>query len=100
MSNAIPDLVARIDALEQANARLSDELRGAQKFALMVADLDRSPEGRHEGDVQSGAPDGVSPGNPHLQTGDVLGFSLAGTYEYRMPERSKRHDPEAWKVLR
>ena len=69
-----------------------------RQWAIMVADLDRSEHGRHEGDVQSGSPTGVSEGNPHLPTGARLGYSLDGTYAYVMPERGRRHDPEAWKV--
>lgn len=73
------------------------ELRRLRAFAAMVSDLDRSEHGRHEGDVESGAVDGVSQGNPNLPTGAVLGYSLDGTYEYVMPPRDKRWEPEAWK---
>lgn len=64
-----------------------------QKFARMVSDLDRNENGRHEGDVDGNA---LSEGNPLLKTGDTLGYGLGGSTRYVMPERGKRHDPDAW----
>lgn len=69
-------------------------LRG---FETIVNDLDRNTNGRHEGDADVFDPTGVSQGNPRLKTGDVLGYSIAGDRRpYLMPERGRRHDPEAW----
>ncbi|WP_242890768.1 hypothetical protein [Actinomadura litoris] len=78
-----------------------------RRLARIVADLDRCPHGRHEGDTcigwtgpdtyQGGCEGGVSLGNPHLQTGDHLGYAYSAS-PYVMPERGRRHDPEAWKA--
>lgn len=61
----------------------------------MVADLDRNENGRHEGDADYGDPTGISQGNPQLRTGDILGYDIGG-HPYVMPERGKRHNPDAW----
>ncbi|MBO2461152.1 hypothetical protein [Actinomadura violacea] len=78
-----------------------------RSLAQIVADLDRCPHGRHEGDTcigwtgpgtyQGGCEGGISLGNPHLQTGDHLGYAYSAT-PYLMPERDRRNDPEAWKA--
>lgn len=78
-----------------------------QALARIVIDLDRCPHGRHEGDscvgwtgpglYDGGCEGGVSLGNPHLKTGDHLGFAYSAT-PYVMPEQGHRADPEAWKA--
>lgn len=69
-------------------------LRG---FQAIVADLDRNPNGRHEGDADVDDPTGVSQGNPKFTTGDVVGYQLGGK-PYLMPPRGKRSDPQAWRA--
>ncbi|MFI0406616.1 hypothetical protein [Actinomadura sp. 3N508] len=79
----------------------------ARSFADMWTDLDRCPHGRHEGDTctgwtgpgvyQGGCEGGVSLGNPHIQTGSHVGFDYTAQ-PYVMPERARRHDPEAWRA--
>ena len=72
------------------------EITRLRKFERLVLDLDRNEGGRHEGDADVGDPSGVSQGNFRgIRTGDVIGHSLGG-HPYRMPERGKRHDPDAW----
>lgn len=77
--------------------------RDAIKF---LADLDRCPHGRHEGDTcsgwQPGGDDyhrgcrgGWSLGNPYLKTGQVAGYGL-GAKPYVMPPRGERHKLSAW----
>ena len=44
----------------------------------LLADLDRCEHGRHDGDPCFGCPDGVSPGNPHMRPGQVIGYGLDG----------------------
>jgi hypothetical protein len=70
----------------------------------LLTDLDRCPHGRHEGDVcagyqpgrpSSGCQGGLSLGNPHVQTGQVIGYNLGGR-PYAMPDRGERHDATAW----
>lgn len=78
---------------EEREAEIA-RLRG---FERMVLDLDRNENGRHEGDADVGDRDGVSQGNPlPLTTGSTLGYGLGGSIRYVMPERGKRHDPDAW----
>lgn len=71
------------------------ELERLSAFASLVADLDRNDNGRHEGDVDSGDPSGVSQGNPFLPTGTLIGHTMDGR-AIVVPSRSRRHDPAAW----
>lgn len=71
------------------------ELEG---YAIMLADLDRNEHGRHEGYADVYDPSGMSRGNPHLSTGDVLGYSLHGQYRYVVPEPRRRGQLDAWRV--
>ncbi len=66
-----------------------------QGFHTIVSDLDRNPNGRHEGDADVGDQGGVSQGNPRFTTGDVVGYQLGGR-PILMPPRERRHDPDAW----
>jgi hypothetical protein len=76
-------------------ARQEEELARLRGFQSLVSDLDRNPNGRHEGDADVGAQGGISQGNPKFTTGDVVGYSLGGK-PIIMPPRGKRHDPDAW----
>lgn len=70
-----------------------------EDYRLMLGDLDRNEHGRHEGDVDGGDPTGASQGNPHLKTGDVLGYSIGGyRRKYVVPEPRLRGDIKAWQV--
>ena len=71
------------------------ELELLRGFRTLVSDLDRNANGRHEGDVDSGDPTGVSRGNPSLPTGALIGHGLAGR-PIVVPPRSRRGDPAAW----
>lgn len=82
-----------VECLEHEQARSSQ----LNAWAGIVHDLDRSPNGRHEGDVESQDPTGVSQGNPFIREGDVFGFDIAGR-PYRMPPRAERSKIEAWRV--
>lgn len=73
--------------------RQSEEIRRLNRFAKMIADLDRNDHGRHEGDADGF---GISDGNPYIREGETFAYSIHGTHEYRMPPRGQRHDPEAW----
>lgn len=66
-------------------------------YQIMLSDLDRNEHGRHQGDRDSFDPAGISPGNPHLKTGDVIGYSLHGTWKYVVPEPRLRGDLSAWR---
>ena len=84
---------------QQLAEQHAEEIRRLRKFERMVSDLDRNENGRHEGDADVGDRDGVSQGNPlPLTTGSTLGYGLGGSIRYVMPERGKRHDPDAWIV--
>lgn len=72
------------------------EAQRLQKFARIISDLDRSPNGRHEGDAEVQAADGVSPGNPHIREGEVFAYDIGGR-PYVMPPRTQRHDPDMWR---
>ena len=66
-------------------------------YQIMLSDLDRNKHGRHQGDRDSFDPAGISQGNPHLKTGDVIGYSLHGTWKYVVPEPRLRGDLSAWR---
>lgn len=69
-----------------------------QGYRTMLADLARNEQGRHQGDSDCFDPTGVSQGNPHLKTGDVIGYSIHGTWKYVVPEPHLRRDLNAWRV--
>lgn len=66
-----------------------------QAYHTMLNDLSRNEHGRHEGDIDGGM---VSRGNPHLQTGQVIGYSLSAVIKYVVPEPHLRGDLNAWRV--
>lgn len=77
--------------------RLEAEIKRLRPFALMVSDLDRNEHGRHEGDTDCSDPTGTSQGNPNFTTGQVVGYSIAGTRRpYVMPPPGLRGDASAW----
>lgn len=78
-----------VEATREEGARLA-------KWATLVSDLDRSPNGRHEGDAEFQDPSGVSQGNPHIQPGEVIGYTISGG-EIAMPVNiGDRNDPDKW----
>jgi hypothetical protein len=81
-----------------------DQCARAHPLAKLLADLDRCPHGRHEGDTcagwsaaepERGCPGGYSLGNPLLPTGVRIGTDYAARPIF-MPPRGRRHDPQAW----
>lgn len=76
-------------------AQQEEELARLRLFQSIVSDLDRNPNGRHEGDADVGDHTGVSQGNPKFTTGDVVGYQIGGR-PILMPPRGKRHDPAEW----
>lgn len=93
---------------EHSGVRHEDrQCRRAQKFTRVLADLDRCPHGRHEGDSCAGwsaaepargCRGGVSLGNPHLPPpGTVLGYDLYGNVIAMPPRGSRGQDPNAWR---
>lgn len=79
----------------------------AQWWKTLLADLDRCPHGRHEGDVCSGwrgpgrfdggCQGGVSLGNPWVEHHNgVLGVDLHRRV-IRVPQRADKGDLAAWK---
>lgn len=66
----------------------------ADRWRVLVSDLDRCEHGRHEGDDCSSC-GGPSVGNPLLPVGTVLGRSLSG-HPYVVPPRVEKHRIDAW----
>lgn len=81
---------------EQMYQREHTERLRLQAYQTMLTDLDRCEHGRHQGDVCGNCP---SEGNPHLKTGDVIGYSLGGSWKYVVPEPRLRGDIHHWRVL-
>lgn len=69
-----------------------------EAYRIMLADLGRNQNGRHEGDGDVYDATGISHGNPHLKTGDVIGYTLGGSWMYVVPYPHLRGDVEAWRV--
>jgi len=72
------------------------EDRRDSQLAAVLADLDRCQHGRHEGDDCGDTCGFRSKGNPHIRTGDVIGYGLRGE-QIVMPSRDDKHDPKAWR---
>lgn len=68
--------------------------RGSAALTLLQ-DLDRSPHGRHRGDLEFQDPTGFSQGNPCLSAGTHIGFTIGGQ-RIVVPEDDKLGDPHAW----
>lgn len=83
---------------QQLYERERERNRELEDCQTLLSDLSRNANGRHEGDSDVGDPTGASQGNPHLQTGDVIGYSIHRTWKYVVPEPHLRRDPRAWKV--
>lgn len=68
-----------------------------QGYRTMLSDLDRNASGRHEGDYDTKANGngGISAGNPHLTTGQIIGYDIGGR-EYVVPEPRDRGTLSAW----
>lgn len=96
MSNVSID--GRRQTYRQLYARELADRQRLEEYRRMLADLSRNENGRHEGDADVGVAGGVSQGNPHLKTGDVIGYSLGGAIKYVVPEPQLRRDIDAWKV--
>jgi hypothetical protein len=91
------------DGVEQTWKQLYEREHAAllrmQAFPRMLSDLDRNANGRHEGDIDGGVvPGGVSAGNPHLTTGDTIGYDIGGN-RYVVPRPDLRGDIEAWREI-
>lgn len=82
---------------EQLYEREHEAHVALQGYRTMLADLDRNASGRHEGDYDSHATGngGISAGNPHLTTGQVIGYDIGGR-EYVVPEPRDRGTLSAW----
>lgn len=79
-----------VESLDRALAPI------ARRLARILTDLDRCAHGRHQGDPCVGCPEGVSPGNPHLVPGDVIGYDIAGD-PYIVPLQRPLADPAGWR---
>jgi len=66
------------------------------KLGRILMELDRCPHGRHQDDPCYGCPEGISAGNPHMRTNEVIGYNRSGG-TYVMPGRNEKHDPVSWK---
>lgn len=61
----------------------------------LLGDLDRSENGRHEGDAEMQSATGTSQGNPFLKTGTRVGTTISGA-PIVVPPWSQLQNPEAW----
>lgn len=64
-------------------------------WAGLIADLDRCEHGRHEGDACGDSCGFESKGNPHMQPGTVIGYSLRKG-PLVMPHREDKYTLAAW----
>ncbi|RBO72825.1 hypothetical protein [Microbacterium sp. H6] len=90
-----------IDGVQQSWKQLyereHEQHLALQGYRRMLSDLDRNASGRHEGDYDSHATGngGISAGNPHLTTGQIIGYDIGGR-EYVVPEPRDRGTLSAW----
>lgn len=68
----------------------------AEQWRQLAVNLTRCEHGRVQGDICLGCPDGVAPD----ASGRLVGYSLDGEYEIRIPNRDLMHVPIAWYVER
>ena len=94
-------VTAAITGIEHALAR-TDQTAAAPEhtdatcpWAGLIGDLDRCEHGRHEGDACGGSCGYESKGNPHMQPGQVIGYSLRRG-PIAMPHRDDKYTPGAW----
>ena len=82
---------------EQMYEREHEAHLALQGYRTMLSDMDRNASGRHEGDYDSYATGngGISAGNPHLTTGQIIGYDIGGR-EYIVPEPRDRGTLSAW----
>lgn len=90
VTSAIAQLDHALDRTEQLPGDAND-----RHLLAVLVDLDRCEHGRHQGDVCSGC-GGPSRGNPHMPTGDVVGYDISGK-PIVMPDREHKHDASAWR---
>lgn len=64
-------------------------------WAGLIGELDRCEHGRHEGDACGTTCGFESKGNPHMQPGAVIGYSLRRGLIV-MPHRDDKYTPAAW----
>jgi hypothetical protein len=78
--------------------------------AKLVANLDRCPHGRHEGDTcagwtgpgpfDGGCYGGWSTGNPNFRPGITFAWGISGTPKYSIPvERNERSEGKSWEKV-
>lgn len=81
----------------EPTTQFARSLADTQGLVKILTDLDRCQHGRHQGDPcgPADACTGTSAGNPHMQPGDVIGYSLRRG-PIVMPTRDAKHDPKAW----
>ncbi|MEU6054187.1 hypothetical protein ABZ829_27675 [Streptomyces xanthochromogenes] len=65
-------------------------------WVSLISDLDRCEHGRHEGDPCGDSCGTTSKGNPHMQPGTVIGYSLRRG-PIVMPHRDDKYVPAAWR---
>lgn len=82
---------------KENSERLSEQLLKLQPYALMLSDLDRNSNGRHEGDIDGYTDSGVSEGNPHLKEGQVIGYNISG-HPYIVPPAGQRGKLDSWRM--
>lgn len=71
------------------------EVRLAFRMADIMLHLDRCEHGRHENDPCGSCGD-RSRGNPHIRTGQILGYDLRGN-RISMPSPEEKSNPAAWR---
>ena len=97
--HGVDHALARTEPDPEDDASISASRRRDAGLLAVLADLDRCQHGRHHGDPCGpvDACTGTSAGNPHLRSGEVIGYGLRGD-AIVMPDRDHKHDPAAWRA--
>lgn len=92
-------VTAAITGIEGALARTDqqppDHDDNTCPWVWLISDLDRCEHGRHEGDACGGSCGSASKGNPHMQPGAVIGYTLRRG-PLVMPHREDKRTIGAW----
>ncbi|WP_327377972.1 hypothetical protein OG393_30840 [Streptomyces sp. NBC_01216] len=93
-------VTAAITGVEHALARTDQPAKPDHDdtncpWVWLISDLDRCEHGRHEGDACGGSCGSTSKGNPHMQPGAVIGYTLRRG-PLVMPHREDKRTLSAW----
>lgn len=89
----VNELQAKLKAAEQ---KIEEQRRELDSWHGLVYNLDRCIHGRHQADLCYGC-GAQNQGNPHITTGQVIGYTVHG-HRITVPPEEERMNPRAWRT--